>query len=898
VQPLCDDFFAELEPGPLLSPADVNACVRAYVDAVREYLLDLHDAGVAARRVNEEHADLIDRLVRKLFRIAEDRYFYNFPRLESYRLAVVAVGGYGRRELCLASDIDLLFLYRGKLNPYIETLAESIMHRLWDARFTVGATTRTLEHCRRVARDDLSTLTSFLDTRFLIGDPGLCAELDREVEGWIRGDPVRFISAKLEEREARHVRFLLQPNVRESVGGLRDYHTAMWIARAANWEVRRPEHLMRQGFMGPTEHSQLLEALDFLWRVRNELHRTGRKDDRLHFEAQQRVAAHLGYKGNDRTLAVEELMRAYYQHAGAVQRIGQQVILHAQRLEGRRSRARPSHKRPVEEGFALADDRLEIPSPLLLEERPARLLSVFAVAQRHDVELSSRAKSLVRDHLHLIDDRFRRDPEIAQIFLKILSATDRVYRTLVRMNDLGVLGAYLPEFGWIVGLWQHDLYHTYTVDAHSLFLVEQLRRMGKGRYEQELPLPTELVREVSDPAALLLGAMLHDIGKGRGGGHSKKGAELVPAIATRLGLDAEQRDEVQFLVRHHLTLSSMAERRDVHDPRLILNLAKLVESRRRLRNLYLLTVADIRSVSNEAWTGWKAGLLEALYRNVTEWMEAGLETESASAFFLERAMERAERTQEEAIRKVREEGVPEAQASTFLETMPRRYLLAHGPSEIAEHLRAALAYLASDQPAGIYCFRPERPELAFQGLVVLAADRPGLLATMCGILRAAGRDILGAQIYTTRDGLALEIYELSPLPGGLDEEEAARARLERRLRQVLTGNRDIESIAAAIVPRVPDVVRTRPPEVRISNEDSDFYTILDVTATDRPGILFDITRVLSDLGLDIVASRVATRAARVTDSFYVTDEGHKLLDEARIREVEGRLLRAIQPGNA
>jgi [protein-PII] uridylyltransferase len=902
VQPLCDDFFAEIEPGPLIRPEQVNACVRAYLSAVREYLLGLHDSGVPSRRVNEEHADLTDRLVRKLFRIAEDRYFDNFPRLGSYRLAVVAVGGYGRRELSLGSDVDLLFLYRGKLNPYVETLTESITHRLWDARLTVAAATRTLVHCRRVGQEDLSTLTSFLDARFLIGDPGLFAELEREVERWIRGDPGKFISAKLAERDARHVRFgespfLLQPNLRESVGGLRDYQTGLWIARATKWEVRRPEHLMLQGFTGTTEQNELFEALDFLWRVRNELHRNGRKDDRLHFAALERVAARLDYKGDKRTLAIEELMRAYYLHARAVQRVSQQVISHALRLEARRKRARPSEKRPVEEGFAIADDRLEIPAASLLVERPARLISLFAVAQRHGVELSSRAQSLVREHVHLIDDAYRSDPEVSEIFLGILRAPDRVYRTLAWMNDLGVLGAYLPEFGWIVGLWQHDLYHTYTVDAHSLFLVEQLRRLMKGSYSEELPLPTELIRKVANPAALLLGAMLHDIGKGRGGGHSRKGAGLVPGIAKRLGLDDDQADDVRFLVEHHLTLSSFAERRDVHDARLILNVARLIGSRSRLRSLYLLTVADIRSVSTEAWTGWKAGLLESLYRNVSDWMEAGIEEASASGFFLERAIERAQRAQEEAIRQARKRGIAEEQATTFLDAMPPRYVLAHEPSEIAAHLAAVLEHLAASDSASIYSFRPEGREAAFQGLVVVAADRPGLLATMCGILRASMRDILGAHVYTTRESLAVQIYELKPRSGGRAEEESERARLERRLRQVLAGSQDIEAIAASIPRRLPEVVRRRPPQVRISNDDSEFYTIVDVAATDRPGILFDITRSLSESGLDIVMSRVATRASRVTDSFYVTDRGHKLLEEDRRREVETTVMRALQQEN-
>jgi [protein-PII] uridylyltransferase len=901
VQPLCDDFFAEIEPGPLIRPTQVNQCVRAYLSAVDDYLLDLHDAGVQSRRVNEEHSDLIDRLVRKLFRISEDRYFDNFPRLGSYRLAVVAVGGYGRRELSLGSDLDMLFLYRGKLNPYVETLTESISHRLWDARLTLAAATRTLADCRRIGHEDLSTLTSFLDARFLIGDPGLFSELELEVEKWIRADPGKFISDKLVERAERHVRFgespfLLQPNVRESVGGLRDYHTALWIARAANWEVRRPEHLMLHGFIDATQQDELFEALEFQWRVRNELHRNGRKEDRLHFAAMEPVAARFGYKGDERVLAVEELMRAYYLHARTVQSASQQAIGHARRLEARRTRAKPPEKRPVEEGFAIADERLEIPSTSLLEERPARLISAFAVAQRHGVDFSSRARSVVRDHLYLIDDGFRNDPEVAEIFLGILSSPNRVYRALEQMNDLGVLGAYLPEFGWIVGLWQHDLYHTYTVDAHSLFLVEQLRRLTKGTYAEELPLPTELIPKVANPPELLLGALLHDIGKGRGGGHSRKGADLVPEIAKRLGLDAEQTDEVQFLVQHHLTLSAFAERRDVHDSRLILNVAKLVGTRRRLRNLYLLTVADIRSVSPEAWTPWKAGLLEALYRNVSEWMEAGLEEASASGFFIDRAMERAQRTQDETLRRARELGISEKQAIAFLETMPPRYLLAHDSAEISQHLVALMEHLAGDLPAGVHAVQPERPAAGFQGLVVLAPDRPGLLAMMCGILRAAGRNILGAQVYTTRDSLAVEIFELEPLPGGVDEEEADRLRFERRLNAVLAGHQDIEAIAASIPPHQPYAFRRLPTEVHVSNDDSEFYTIVDISATDRPGILFDITRVLAESRLDVVMSRVTTRATRVTDAFYVTDEGHKLLDETRIREVEETVLRAIRQG--
>ncbi len=899
MQPLCDDYFRELEGRRQVPSAEVNAAVRAYLDTARAHVLERHDAGLPARTVNEEHADLVDRLVRKLFRLAEDAYFEQSPRLRSFRLAVLAVGGYGRRELALASDVDLLFLHRGKPNPYVETITESIIHRLWDARVAVAPATRTLADSLRVGREDLPTFTSYLDARFLIGDPGLLAELDREVRKELRADPGRFLERKLAERTRRHARFgespfLLQPNLREAVGGLRDYQTALWIARAVQWEVRRPEHLLLHGFVDPLELEELVRALDFLWRVRNELHRGGRKDDRLHFEAQAHLAEKLGFAGTDHLLPIEQFMRSYYRQVKSIERVSERVIEHAQRLAAGRVRRRSS-RRSVDEGFAVVDGRLEIPHESLLVERPVRILSAFAVAQDEDVPLSARALRLLRSHLHRIDDALRKDPEAAAILRRILTGERRVYRTLVAMNELGVLGAYLPEFGLLDGLWQHDLYHTYTVDAHSLFLVEQLRRLRRGLFREELPFPTELVQEIRDPSVLFLACLLHDIGKGRGGSHSARGARLVPEIARRIGLDAAEEDDVAFLVLHHLTLSALAESRDVHDARVILNVASLVGTRSRLRNLYLLTVADIRSVSREAWTRWKGGLLEELYRNTAEWLEAGVGSESASGFFLSRALERASAVEGDAIARLGAAGVPTERTRALLDSMPRRYLISHEAAEIAEHLRLALDFLESGRAGGVYPFRREGGARSW-GIVVFAPDRPGLLATMTGVLAASGHDILAAQIYTTREALAVQIYELVPIAGGAAEEEAERERLEQRFNAVLEGRQTVDALLAGRRRPLPAVARVHPPLVRITNDDSDFYTIVDVEGTDRPGFLHDVTRTLSEQDLDIAMSRVSTRATRVSDAFYLTESGHKILEPERHAALERALLEAIEPG--
>ncbi len=902
MQPLCDDFFREVAATPGRPSPEWNPAIRAYLDAVRAYLLDLDKAGAPAKQVDEEHTDLMDRLIRRIFRLAEDRYFYHSPRL-NLRLAVVAVGGYGRRELNLASDIDLLFLHKGKMNPYVETVTESICHRLWDARLTVGAATRTITDCMRVGREDLSTLTSYLDARFLIGDPGLYAELERTVQEYIQKNRAEFIAAKTAEQTERHERFgeslyLLQPNVRESVGGLRDYHNALWIARAARWDVRKSEHLLLHGFIDPHELEGLTEALEFFWRLRNHLHRSGRKDDRMHFEAQEALAKELGFEGNDETLPVEALMRSYYLHARAVERVNRRTIEHAVSLVEKKRGKRAVPSRAIEDGFAIVEGKLEIPRASILQERPARLFSAFAHAQHHDVTLSVRAQRLIQQHLHLVDDDFRSDQEIAALFRQILSSPTRVYRSLQVMNETGLLGSYLLEFGKIVGLWNQDLYHTYTVDVHSLFLVEQLRRLRRGRYDEELPLAAELIREVRHPFVLYLSCILHDIGKGRGGGHSEKGAKMIPELGERLGLNDEENAAVELLVRHHLTKSGIAEQRDVNDPRTILRVGNLCGSREMLRLLYLLTVADIRSVSPVAWTSWKAGVLEALYRNTAEWFEAGAEEDASSDYFLTRTMDQADRTQEQVKQILQAQGVDDQRVQDFLNSMPRRYLLGHESGEIATHVASALRFIDSSQTVGVYTFGPGEDEAPFWGLVIFSRDQPGLFATVSGVLTACRHNILAANAYTTRESLAIEIYTVDPLSGGPMEEEHERERIESRLREVLEGRRDLAHWLAERREATPRVMRAQPPSVRVTNEESDFYTIIDVTTNDRPALLYDISRTLSDQNLDVVMSRASTRANQVTDAFYVTDRGHKLTDTERLAAIEDALQKAIRRDTA
>jgi [protein-PII] uridylyltransferase len=896
MQPVCESYFGPTSVAA--APRDLSQTVREYLAAARQYLLAKRDAGTLASEINAEHAELTDRLLRALFRVTEDRYFLDFPRLD-FRIAIVAVGGYGRSELSLASDIDLLFLHPGKLNPYVETIAESMTHRLWDARLTVGAATRTIAECMRMGREDLTTMTSYMDMRFLAGAPELFADLGQAVKAYMRVHYDEFVQGKLEEQRARHERFgdslyLLQPNVRESVGGLRDYHTARWVARAVQWDVRSLRDLHVHGFIDDTEHAEMQGALEFIWRVRNELHRGFRRDDRLHYHAQERLAKWLGYSGTETTLAVEDLMRAYYVHARAIELSSRRVVEHTQAIIERRNGAASPPPRAVAEGFVIADRRIEIPHADLLQQRPARLLAVFAIAQHHDVDLSPRAQRLIRQNLDLITPAFRRDEEAAALFRQILSSPLRVYRSLRQMSELGVLGAYIPEFADLVGLWQQDMYHTYTVDVHSLFLVEQLRRIQRGHYRKELPLATALMREIRSPVVLYLSCVLHDIGKGKGGGHSEKGARMIPRIARRLHLSDAEIAEVQFLVRHHLTMNAIAERRNVHEHRVIVRLAELGETRERLRNLYLITVADIRSVSPEAWNQWKASLLDTFYRNAAQWLEAD-DAESQDRLVQQRA-ERAERCRAEALALLETWGRSVDRAGAFLDTMPPRYLVVSYPDEMASQLVAAIEFLDASAPLGVFIYRPSREDAAYWGLVVIARDRPGLFSTTTAVMSGLGHNVLSAEIYTTREGLAFDLFQLSPVAGGgPQEEELERERIEQVLGEVLYRGGKIRKISRiGRSPAASPTVRPRRPRMRISNADSDFYTIIDVAADDRTGLLADVTRALTKQNLDIGMSRVATRAQRVTDVFYVTEDGQRITDPTRWRAIRRAVLRAIE----
>ena len=899
--PLIDSFLADLEPGhgsTALADADVAAAVRAYRAEARAHLEALHRSGAAGQLINETNSDLTDRLIRRLFRLADAEYYAGGAEF-GQRLCVVAVGGYARRELSIYSDVDLLFLYPRRMSPYVEHVTGKVQMWLWDGGLTVGCATRTIAETLDLSSEDATVKTAILDARFLVGDTELFHEFTDSLREETSSDKEKFLTERLAALSEGHKKYgeslyLLQPNVKEGAGGLRDYHNAYWAVRASHPTTHGLDDLLHFGLLTESEMEQYRSAIQFLWRLRNELHLISkRKNDQMSFEHQEQVAAAWSYgasHADDEDLPVERFMRDYYRHARVVQNLSELTIEQCL-ARAAKPRARPP-ARDVADGFRVADSHLEIPHAAHLRERPVRLLTAYAVAQDERVQLSRTARRFVRENLELVNEGLRRDPEASAAFLRILEGPHRVMRTLTEMNEDQLLSAFLPEWEQIFCRWQHVIYHIYTVDVHTLFLIEELRRLARGDYEEALPELTTLMREVGDISVLFLGCLLHDIGKGLGGDHSNRGAEGARSCVERLGLSPERVERVVFLVRQHLLMSHVAQRRDLSDARLIVDFARTCGDRENLRNLYLLTFADIRASSPTGWTEWKGQLLRELFERTSEFLETGSDDPRVA---LEQIEARVERRQEAARGELRGLGVGEARISGFFSIMPRRYFVSHAPRQIARHALVVLAWA----PERVISHSVRELRGGISEFLLCTADVHGLYATVSGVLAAKGINILGSHVYTARSGLALEVYRVATPTGGPEEQreiwKAVASMVQASLSGVLELDEMIRRRRRSLLKSAPLPPAPRPVEVAISNAESDFYTIVDVSANDRLGLLYDLTRTIASHGLEIYISKAATVMDQIADTFYLKDgEGKKILDPERIEHLRQDLLRAAE----
>ncbi|WP_374392490.1 [protein-PII] uridylyltransferase [Tabrizicola sp.] len=811
---------------------------------------------------------------------------------EAERIAVLGVGGYGRAEMAPQSDVDLLFLTPWKITPWAESVIETMLYMLWDLKLKVGHSSRTVKDCIRLGREDITIRTALLEHRFICGHAPLAEELDTRLWGELfKNSGPEFIEAKLAERAARHKRqggqrYVLEPNVKEGKGGLRDLQTLYWIGKYLH-RVPSSEGLVGAGLLSRDEFEGFAQAEDFLWAARCHLHYiTGRPTDTLTFDLQVEVAARMGYRDTGGRRAVEHFMQDYFRLAT---RVGELTRIFLTELEARHAKREASLfgifklTKRVKPGYKLVQGRIDVKDPVEFLKDKLNLLRVFEEGLRTKYLLHPNVMRIVTSHLDLIDDDMREDPEGQRIFLDLLLKHGNPERSLRRMNELGVLSTFIPEFEAIVAMMQFNVYHHYTVDEHIIQTISCLAQIERGELVEDLPLSSSILKEGVNRRVLYVALLLHDIGKGRPEDHSILGAQIARRVCPRLGLDAEESETVEWLVRYHLLMSDMAQKRDIGDPRTVRDFAKAVKTRKRLDLLTVLTVCDIRGVGPGTWNNWKAMLLRQLYKLTADALEGGLET-------LNR-----ENRQEEATRALAERLAGWDPAAVEHE-MTRHYApYWQGLSTDTHEVFARLLQGLGDDEIRID-LHPDADRDATRACFALA-DHPGIFSRLAGALALVGANVVDARTYTSKDGYATAVFWVQDIEGH-PYEVSRLPRLRGMIDKTLRGE-----VVARDALKDRDKIKKRerefrfPTHITFDNEGSEIYTIIEVDTRDRPGLLYDLTRTLAVNNIYIASAVIATYGAQVVDTFYVKDMfGLKLHQKHRQEALEKKLRQAIAEG--
>lgn len=807
------------------------------------------------------------------------------------RIAVLAVGGYGRGEMAPYSDIDLLFLTPYKITPWAEAVIESMLYILWDLHLKVGHASRTIPDCLRLGAQDFTIRTALLEHRFLCGDVELAATLTHRLwRDLFRGTERAFAEAKLTERDARHERqgerYMVEPNVKEGKGGLRDLQSLFWIAKYL-YRVTEVRELVALGLFTQDEFNRFSRAENFLWAVRCHLHiLSGRANDHLSFDMQIPVAERMGYSDTGGRRGVEIFMQDYFRKATVV---GDLTRIFLTKLEEKHAKSQPilqrllRRRKKLRAGYVEIYGRLAISNDGEFLADPINFLRLFEEALRTGLLIHPDAMRLVTANLKLIDDKMRADPRAQKLFLDLLLRHGNPERALRRMNELGVLSAFLPEFEPIVAMMQFNMYHHYTVDEHIIQCISHLAKIERRELIEELPVSSSILKEGINRRVLYLALLLHDIGKGRAEDHSILGAQIARKVAPRLGLKPKEVDTVEWLVRYHLLMSDMAQKRDIADPRTVRDFAKAVQTRERLDLLLLLTVCDIRGVGPGTWNNWKASLLRALYRQTRRAMEGGLEDLNR-----EQRGTDAKRNLREALTDWDARDLKIETARHYPPYWQGLHVTAHVVfarllRDLKENEIAIDLAIDEDRDATRACFA--------------LADHPGIFSRLAGALALVGANVVDARTYTSKDGFATAVFWIQDADGHPYE----ISRLPR-LRQMISKTLKGEVVARDAI-KSRDKLKKRerafrvPTHITFDNDGSDIYTIIEIDTRDRPGLLFDLTRTLAASNVYIASAVIATFGEQVVDTFYVKDMfGLKFHSESKRAALEKKLHAAIEEG--
>lgn len=879
--------------------------------AIAKEELNENGSGTAcAKRLS----DMQDLLMRCILEFALAHVFPTGTPSMAEKLSVVAVGGYGRGTLAPGSDIDLLFVLPYKQTPWGESVVEYLLYLLWDMGFKVGHATRNIDECVRLSKTDITIRTSILEARHVCGDRELFDELEQRFEkDVVRGTAREFIAAKLEERDDRHKRsgasrYRVEPNIKEGKGGLRDLHTLFWIAKYF-YGVSKTDELIKLGVFTRKEHNRFLKCEDFLWAVRCHLHfLTGRPEERLSFDVQAELARRLGYQEHGGLVAVERFMKHYFLIAKDV---GDLTRIFCAQLEEADAKDTPDlnrlflnltgrRRRKIRgtTDFVLETKRIAAADDMIFERDPVNLIRLFWLADKHNLAFHPDTIQLVRRSLKFITKQVREDPDANRLFLDILTSRNQPETVLRRMNEAGVLGRFIPDFGRVVAMMQFNMYHHFTVDEHLLRSIGILAEIERGDLEAEHPLANEIFPEIKDRVILYVALFLHDIAKGRKEDHSIAGAKVARKLCPRFGLTPAQTELVAWLIEEHLTMSSIAQSRDLADRKTIQDFHALVQTTERMKMLLILTVCDIKAVGPGVWNGWKGQLLRTLYYETEPLLTGGF-TQVAQSERVNRAKQQLSHVLMEEKREG-EKAWSQRQVKTYQKLHYSAYWMRVDPDAMARHARFINNAESEKQTFATTVHTKSFEEIT--EITVYAPDHPRLLAYVTGACAVAGANIVDAQIFTTTNGKALDSIFINREFNDDADELRRGARIGDLIQDVLNGSLHLPGVLATKSKKTRrQKAFSLDPEVSIDNTVSNLFSVIEVSGLDRLGLLYDLTTALADLNLDIASAHIATFGERALDGFYVTDlMGEKITGPAKHKAIKDRLMRIFttKPGTA
>ena len=852
---------------------------------------ELRKNPLKARKAISSYAFLTDCLVTSAWKFATEIQFPSHNPTEAEKLSIISVGGYGRREMAPFSDVDLLFLTPYKMTPWSENVIETVLYLLWDLKLKVGHSSRSIKDCLRLGSEDYTIRTAMLEHRFVCGDINLASQLNEKLwKNLFSGTAKDFISAKLKERENRHEkhgqRYMVEPNVKEGKGGLRDLQSLYWIAKYV-YQTQNISDLVDLNVFRSDEYLQFEQAEEFLWAVRCQMHHLAdRAIEQLSFDLQVEVASAMGYHDSRDQRAVEIFMQDYFRHAT---RVGDLTRIFLTSLEAVHAKDEPllerifKRKPKIDNDYIVIHNRLAIKSEKEFLTNPINLLKLFSEALRTGLLIHPNAMRLVSANLAMVNNEFRASTEAQQIFLELLLKHGNPERALRRMNELGFLAKFIPEFEPIVAMMQFNMYHSYTVDEHTIQCLKTLAQIEKGELVEELPIASSILKDGVNRKVIYIALLLHDIGKGRSDDHSILGAKIAKQVSPRLGLNKQETETVEWLVRYHLLMSDMAQKRDISDPRTVRDFAKAVQSVKRLNLLTVLTVCDVRSVGPDTWNNWKATLIRQLYAETKAILEQG-----AEALNRENRMTEAKKALRE---KLSEWDNKDIKIETGRHYPPYwqgfQVDAQFAFAKLLRNLRADEIKIEltpdTDRDATRICFA--------------LSDHPGIFSRLAGALALVGANVVDARSYTSKDGFATAAFWIQDGDGS-PYNQARFSRLRRMIEKTLSG----EVITREAI-KERDKFKKRekafkvPTSITFDNEGSEIYTIIEVDTRDRPGLLFDLTRTLANMNVYIASAVIATYGEQVVDSFYVKDMfGLKFHSESKQKKLEQNLRQAITLG--